>query len=113
MHDFQDIFKMLICLALTKLVLDLHVKRWVWLCMYVFVFVQGLSLVEILASGSGSGIPLIQDIVTSNARASLSNATFTNIFQAFDWLNYSLLAVVVAYHYRSFGTLSPSLQELG
>ena len=48
----------------------------VYLCMYVFrLFVQGLLLVEILASGSGSGTPLIQDIVTSNVGVWLSNAT--------------------------------------
>ena len=47
-------------------------KRWV--CVFRS-FVQGLLLVEILASGSGFGIPLLQDIVTRNARAWLSNAT--------------------------------------
>ena len=60
------------CPALTKLALGLHVKRWV--CVFRSFF-QGLFMLEILASGCGSGIPLLQDIVISNARAWLSNAT--------------------------------------
>ena len=40
---------------------------------YAFrLFSQGLLFVEILDSGIGSGTLLIQDIVTSNARAWLS-----------------------------------------
>ena len=91
-------------------------------CQYVFwSFVEGLLLVKILASGSGSGTHLIEDIVTSNAKARLRNATLrqlklsqlcpTYIFKAFDWLNYSLLAMVLAYH--TFRTLSPTVKELG
>ena len=61
-----------------------------------------------------------KDIVTSDARAWLSDVTLrfldflvvsNSYFKCFDWLNYLLFAAVLAYCF--LGTLSPVMQELG
>ena len=59
------------CPALTKLALDPHVN----FCQSFWSFFRGLWLGDLLASGSGSDILLIQDIEPSNARARLSHDT--------------------------------------
>ena len=52
----------------------------------------GFQLVKALASGSGSGIPLNQDIEPSKLRAQLSHATLRFL----DWLSNATLKIFIS-----------------
>ena len=95
-----------------------YVCMYYYVSMYVFLsFVQGLLLVEILASGSGSGTPLFRTPVRQEPSWAMSHSNFLPWLSCaplmFSRLLIGWTTCFLQWFWCSFRTLSPAMQELG